>query len=85
MFARVQRRHGRQVLVSTHSADLLSDEGIGLDEVLLLQPAQEGTAVCLASDVAEIRPLVESGLPLADAAIPTTRPGGVEQLARFGD
>ena len=41
MFARMQRRTGRQVLVSSHSADLLRDEGIGLDEVLLLKPDRE--------------------------------------------
>jgi hypothetical protein len=40
MFARMQRRSGRQVMVSTHSTDLLRDEGIGLDEVLLLLPAR---------------------------------------------
>lgn len=34
MLARVQRRSGRQILISTHSSDLLRDEGIGLDEVL---------------------------------------------------
>jgi predicted ATPase len=30
MLARVQRRSGRQILISTHSTDLLQDEGIGL-------------------------------------------------------
>jgi predicted ATPase len=27
MFARIQRRTGRQIILSTHSADLLRDEG----------------------------------------------------------
>lgn len=85
MFVQVQRRQGRQVLVSTHSADLLGNEGVGLDEVLLLRPEPEGTSVHLARDIAEIRTLVESGLALADAVIPGTRPGRVEQLALFGD
>ena len=31
--------------MSTHSADLLQDRGIGMDEVLLLIPANEGTKV----------------------------------------
>ena len=43
MFARVQRHSGRQILVSTHSYNLLRDEGIGLDEVLLLEPGAEGS------------------------------------------
>ena len=45
MFARMQRRTGRQIMTSTHSTDLLRDEGIGLDEVLLLTPGPEGTVV----------------------------------------
>ncbi|OGG44853.1 MAG: chromosome segregation protein SMC, partial [Candidatus Handelsmanbacteria bacterium RIFCSPLOWO2_12_FULL_64_10] len=32
MFQRIQRHTGRQILVSTHSTDLLRDDGIGLDE-----------------------------------------------------
>ena len=36
MLARMQRRVGRQVLISSHSSDLLRDEGIGLDEILVL-------------------------------------------------
>lgn len=49
MLARAQRRTGRQILLSTHSTDLLRDDGIGLDEVLLLVPGSEGTKVELAS------------------------------------
>jgi predicted ATPase len=85
MFARLQRRFGRQVLVSTHSTDLLRDEGIGLDEVLLLQPGTEGTFVRLASEFAEIEALLEGGVSLAEAVIPHTRPEEVQQLALFGD
>lgn len=85
MFARLQRRVGRQVLVSTHSTDLLRDEGIGLDEVLLLEPGAEGTSVRPASDFAEIKSLLEGGVSLAEAVIPLTRPKRVEQLAMFGD
>jgi len=85
MFARVQRRTGRQIFLSTHSADLLRDEGIGLDEVLLLIPGSEGTQVKLAASDQEIRDLLEGGLSLADVVIPKTRPEQAEQLALFGD
>lgn len=84
MFARIQRRSGRQVFISTHSPDLLRDDGIGLDEVLLLQPATNGTSVGAASQFEEIRELLEGGLSLADAVIPQTRPEKVPQLALFG-
>lgn len=85
MFARVQRRTNRQIFVSTHSPDLLRDEGIGLDEVLLLRPTQEGTEVSPASAHREIVDLLEGGLPLADALVPHTRPAKAEQLALFGE
>jgi predicted ATPase len=80
MFARIQRRSRRQVLVSTHSADILHDEGIGLDEVLLLQPREEGTSVQPASSLTEVKMLLEQDYNLADAIIPHTRPEKVHQL-----
>jgi predicted ATPase len=84
MFARMQRRTGRQVLVSSHSADLLRDEGIGLDEVLLLKPAPEGTRVEVATNLTQAKALVEGGVPLPDALLPETRPPKPQQLALFG-
>jgi predicted ATPase len=84
MFARIQRKSARQMLISTHSTDLLRDEGIGLDEVLLLQPG-EGTTVTPASSFDEIRALLEGGSVLADAVIPRTRPHKIEQLTLLGD
>lgn len=80
MFARLQRRSGRQVLISTHSPELLQDEGIGLDEVLLLRPGPEGTIVRPAGSLREVRVLLESGVSLADAVLPHTRPENAAQL-----
>src|SRR5262245_20697076 len=85
VLARVQRRTGRQIFLSTHSSDLLRDEGIGLDEVLLLVPGGEGTEVTTAGSHQEIRDLLEGGLSLADAVIPRTRPERANQLTLFGD
>jgi predicted ATPase len=85
MFARVQRLTGRQIIISTHSPDLLRDEGIGLDEVLLFVPEAEGTKVTSAQSHQDIRQLLQSGLSLADVVIPKTRPEKVEQLSLFGD
>jgi predicted ATPase len=85
MLARAQRRTGRQVFLSTHSPDLLNDEGIGLDEVLLLIPGREGTEVRTAGSQQDICALLAGGLPLADAIIPMTAPGQAAQLALFVD
>jgi predicted ATPase len=83
LLARVQRKTGRQLIVSTHSPDMLRDDGIGLDETLLLTPGSEGTTVRLAQEFTEIPALLKGGMNLADAVVPRTRPAGVEQLALF--
>jgi predicted ATPase len=85
MFARLQRRTKRQIFISTHSPDLLRDEGIALDEALLLIPGREGTEVSPASSQREIRDLLAGGLSLADIVIPKTRPEQASFLTLFGD
>lgn len=85
MFARMQRRSGRQIMTSTHSTDLLRDDGIGLDEVLLLTPGPEGTSVRTAGSFREVSDLLSGGSTLAEAVMPLTRPKKAEQLALFGD
>jgi predicted ATPase len=79
-----QKKQARQILISTHSNDLLSDPGIAADEVLLLRPTIDGTKVEVAVDVAEITPLLDAGLPVSEAIMPHTRPSGTEQLSSFG-
>ena len=80
LLARVQRRTGRQVIMSTHSKDLLSDTGIGLDEVLLMTPGAEGTAVDLAASLKDARILLDHGQSMAEVVIPRTRPQDAAQL-----
>ncbi len=74
LIARLQRQRGRQVMISTHSADLLSDKGIGGEMILMLTPSQEGTEIHLSSNDREIEQLLESGLSAADAILPRTAP-----------
>jgi predicted ATPase len=81
MFAKVARKKGRQIIISTHSPELLSDPGIAPDEVLMLQPDAEGTRVGTAANDAEIVALLEGGLSIADVVIPKTAPPNAEQLA----
>jgi hypothetical protein len=84
MLHSVQRRSPRQVMISTHSIELLADEGIGLDEVLLLDPQPEGTVIRVATEFEEIGALVNGGVTLGEAVLPQTRPKNAEQLALFG-
>ena len=88
MMLRVQRgrrRAVRQVFLSTHSSDLLRDEGIAADEVLLFIPSQEGSVVQVGADIAEVRQLLEAGLTVAEVIIPRTQPINAVQLSFFGD
>ncbi len=85
MLVRMQQQSGRQIFISTHSKDILDDDGIGIDEVLLLTPGAEGTTVTPAGDVADVRHLLEGGASLADIVVPATRPARAEQLMLFAD
>jgi predicted ATPase len=85
VMARVARKSGRQVIVSSHSYELLTDDGISLEEVLLLQPTAEGTSVSLASDDEQIRALLAGGLTVAEAVLPRTAPAGAGRLPLFGE
>ncbi|MCW5788215.1 MAG: AAA family ATPase [Nitrospira sp.] len=80
---RLQRQRKRQVILSTHSADLLSDNGIGGEEVILLTPSVEGTEAKLAADILDVRTLLEGGLTIAEAVLPRTVPPRLSQLVLF--
>lgn len=85
IMARIERSRSRQILVSTHSSDLLRDEGIGLDEVLLLTPGKEGTDVSIAAEIAQVVTLLQGGETVAEAVLPRAKPRRADQLALFGD
>jgi predicted ATPase len=83
--ARLGRKYGRQIFISTHSSELLSDVGIAPEEVLVLKPSKEDTTVEIASSNKQVRALLRNGLSMADAVLPRTAPERAEQLALFGD
>ena len=83
LFYRLQRKRRRQIFVSTHSGDLLSEKGIGGEEVIVLRPDKEGTMVELASSVNEVRDSLEAGLSVADVVLPRTTPSNLGQLDLF--
>ncbi len=80
---RIQGRRTRQIVISTHSADLMDDPGIGGEETFLLVPESEGTRVERASDRSDAQTLLEGGMTVAQAVLPLTRPSGIDQLALF--
>jgi predicted ATPase len=80
-----QKKQARQILISTHSNDLLRDTGIAPDEVLLLRPTRDGTKVEVSKDNAQVEELLEAGLSVAEAVLPLTRPPDARQLSFFGE
>jgi hypothetical protein len=87
LISRLQRQRKkasqRQVIISTHSVELLSDKGIGGEETLLLIPEREGTQVHVASAKADIKVLLDAGMSVAEAALPFTEPKNLPQLELF--
>jgi predicted ATPase len=69
-----------QALITTHSSDLLSDPGIALEEVVLLEPSAEATTIRSAGSLEDVRALVEGGLGLGQAILPHAAPQGIESL-----
>jgi len=81
----MQSKQKRQAIISTHSAELLSDKGIGGEETLLLTPTPEGTEVALASSISEVRSLLESGFSAGEAVMPRTEPRAFQQGRLWDD
>lgn len=69
---RLNRKRKRQIFLSTHSADLLSDKGIGGEEILMLIPSREGTEIKIASHLPDVVALLQSGFSPAEAILPKT-------------
>jgi hypothetical protein len=83
MLWRVVRKRRREILLTTHSPELLSDRGIAPDEVLILQPSREGTKVEAASDRKEVRALLEGGLTIGETVLPLAAPRDAHELVLF--
>ena len=85
MIAAIQQEHSRQILVSTHSDDLLRDESIAPDEVLILRPTPDGTKVETGLEVEVVKQLLDAGLTMAEAALPITQPPDIGKLSLLGE
>lgn len=81
MIEKINKRRklkSRQMIISTYSEEMLSDPGIGGEEVIRLEPSENGTLLKTQSQ--EERTLLEAGLTVADVMIPKTKPQNVQQL-----
>ena len=80
LISKIQRPKKRQIILTTHSTDLLSDRGIGLDEILLLIPHAEGTSIKEAFGIPEAKALLASGMSPAEVVQPQIKLKNVHQL-----
>lgn len=81
ILSRFRGTGGPQVLLTTHSEEIMKDQGLGLDEVVVLEPGTEGTEAVPATSVGGASRLLESGLSLAEILGPRTRPKRVDDLS----
>ena len=80
ILSRVRGSGGPQVLLTTHSNDVLEDPGLGKDEVVVLKPGEEGTEAHPATAEPDIQALLDSGSTLAEVLSPRTEPPAVREL-----
>ena len=78
---RMTRDRG-QVVLSTHSDEMLKDPGLGVKEVVMLQPGDDGTMVTSVADLVNIDALLTADLNLDEILEPLTRSNQVNQLSR---
>ena len=86
IFSKISRKNKRQIIISTHSHELLSDSGIAPEEtVVLLSVVGEGTkAETVAANKTNIE-LYKQGLTLAEVALPLVTPNDAVQLSMHFD
>ncbi|MBI4383558.1 MAG: AAA family ATPase [Nitrospinae bacterium] len=75
-----KRKIKRQIIISTHSEEMLRNEGIGGEEILRLEPGSDGTLLkSPLKDPGETQQL-RSGLSVADVVMPKSSPKNPEQM-----
>ena len=84
LFYKAQRKakKNRQVLISTHSTDLLTEE-VAAEEVLVLEPTREETRVKTLSDLEHLAGLLSLDVPVGEVVMPHTKPQKIHQIDLF--
>ena len=77
------RGNRSQFILSTHSTEMLEDPGLGLDEILILKPGDDGTTAIPATKIPDIESFLDAGLNLAEILNPETAPADIDRLPAF--
>lgn len=78
--ANIQLSKHRQVIITTHSYEILSNQGIDASELVILATSAEGTTAQNGMDINIVKTMMETGLTAADATAPMTSPEMIEQM-----
>jgi predicted ATPase len=73
---------GRQVILSTHSDDLLADEGIAPEEIVLIETSEEGSQARVGATIPDVTNLMRAGLTPAEVVMPRVRPKQIDLFSR---
>ena len=82
LLAMAQRGTSMQVILSTHSPELLDDEGIRPGEVLVLQVTSDATVANQLSEIAEVEAQISADLPLSEVVAELINPGDLTGLIK---
>ena len=82
LLAMAQRGTSMQVILSTHSPELLDDEGIRPEEVLVLQVTSDATVANQLSEIAEVEAQISADLPLSEVVAELINPGDLTGLIK---
>lgn len=77
------KKQSLQVIITTHSYEMLDNEGIGADEVLLLQGSREGTTINSVSNIKHIKAVIDAGFSMAEAVLSQTKPSDVNHIPQL--
>ena len=80
ILSRARSAGGPQVVLTTHSTEMLRDPGLGKDEVVLLTPGAEGTVATTLASLPDVQALLDADLSLAEILAPKTAPTEVHRL-----
>ncbi len=69
-----------QIILSSHAAEVVDDDTVGLDEVLVLIPGKDGTKGSLLSDREDIEEYVDIDLPFSEIISVIMSPEGTPSL-----
>jgi predicted ATPase len=79
-----KKSNKRQVIITTHSHELLNNSGISAEEVLLIiADGEEGSRILSSASLPEVKQYLFAGNTIGDLVLSRTAPNNINQLTLF--